>query len=289
MGYMKELQLLMREGLSEPNLDVFVLARKLGGDVTGTREIAAPVPGGGEMTVHVNRDGSLYIYDCSGSWKRAKQLLAPLSPPPDPLAAFEKLQRVFQIWEEGSSVPGTPVETYLRSRSITTLPPNVDEVLRWHPSCPFGNSRAGCMLALFRDVESNQTVALHRTNLATRERRALGSIKGTAIKLWPGPEDGRLVVGEGIETVLSAAAVPWREPLFPAWAATVAFNIRKLPVVPGAERLIILVDNDQSGAGQSAAAECRRRWVGSGRGVARLTPLQSGEDFNDVAKRVVQS
>lgn len=289
MSYIKELLFRRQEGLPDLDVNVHDLAQKFEGKVTDTQEIVAPVPGGGEMTVRVNRNGSLYIYDCSGSWAAAKRTIAPLTPPPDPLAALEKAERALRIWDEGTSIIGTPVEVYLRGRSITTLPPNVDEVLRWHPSCPFGNSRAGCMLALFRDVESNQPVALHRTNLATRERRALGSIKGAAIKLWPGPEDGRLVVGEGIETVLSAAAVPWREPLFPAWAATVAFNIRKLPVVPGAERLIILVDNDQSGAGQSAAAECRRRWVEAGRSVARLMPRQSGEDFNDVAKKVVRS
>jgi hypothetical protein len=289
MSYMKELLFQQQENLSNSDTDISDLANQLGGEVTGSREIVAPVPGGGEMTVKVNRNGSLYIYDCSGNWTAAKRAITPLAPPPDPFASLERSRRALQLWEDGVPIQGTPVESYLRSRSITMLPPDIDKALRWHPRCPFGSSMAGCMLGLFRDVESNQPVAVHRTNLATRERMALGPIKGAAIKLWPGPIDGRLVVGEGIETVLAAATVSWREPLFPAWAATVALNIRKLPVIEGAERLIILVDNDESHTGQSAAAECRWRWLTAGRSVVRLTPRLSGEDFNDIARKGARS
>ena len=38
-------------------------------------------------------------------------------------------------------------------------------------------------------------------------------------------------------------------------------QLAKLPVLPGVERLIILVDHDINGAGQLAAAVCTERWT----------------------------
>jgi len=57
-----------------------------------------------------------------------------------------------------------------------------------------------------------------------------------------------------------------------------------LPVIPGVERLIVLVDNDLNGAGQAAAARCVEHWSCAGRSVVKLLPRQSGTDFNDIVK-----
>ena len=101
-----------------------------------------------------------------------------------------------------------------------------------------------------------------------------------AVKLWPpGPQ---LVVGEGIETVLAAATrIPYRgAPLQPAWAVLSASALKHLPVLPGVERLILLVDHDR--AGIDAAASYANRWQRARRTIVRLTPKLAGTDFNDL-------
>jgi hypothetical protein len=55
-----------------------------------------------------------------------------------------------------------------------------------------------------------------------------------------------------------------------------------LPVIPGVERLIILVDHDLNGAGQMAATRSTERWTRAGHSVVRLMPKQPGTDFNDL-------
>jgi len=93
------------------------------------------------------------------------------------------------------------------------------------------------------------------------------------IRLWPDEavEQG-LVIGEGVETVLSAATrIKHRGTLLtPAWAVCVADNLKNFPILPGIEALTVLVDNDPSGTGQGAAAACAAHWSAAGREVTRV-------------------
>jgi hypothetical protein len=95
---------------------------------------------------------------------------------------------------------------------------------------------------------------------------------------------GRLVIGEGIETVLAAATrVSYHNaPLTPAWSAVAKGGLGSLPLLPNVSKLVLLVDNDENGEGQKAATHCRQIWVTAGRSVAALVPKQTGWDFNDV-------
>jgi hypothetical protein len=214
-------------------------------------------------------------------------------------AAKEKLRaeqaaksaRALQLWNDAKPVTGTPVIDYLRARAIRDLPPNVHDVLRYHPACPFGREGVRqCMLALFRDVRSDQPRAIHRTWLGSGGkalgRMALGPIANAAIKLWPADGDS-LVVGEGIETTLAAALHLTRangKPLRPAWALSVANNLKYLPIITGIKQLVILVDNDLSGVGQQVAEVCSRRWRDGGVEVVKLLPTKPGTDFNDLVR-----
>ena len=106
-----------------------------------------------------------------------------------------------------------------------------------------------------------------------------------AVRLWPaGP---RLIVGEGIETVLAGATrfSHAGAPLRPAWSLISSDALKRLPPIAGVERLIILVDNDLNGIGQAAADTCTNRWRHSGRSVIRLTPKRADTDFNDLIMR----
>jgi hypothetical protein len=191
-----------------------------------------------------------------------------------------------KIWDESEPI-GKAVKEYLRRRAIHELPPNVDGVLRWHAHCPWGRRDwRACMLALYRDARTDKPVAIHRTSIHSIPdvlRMSLGPIAKAAVKLWPAGD--RLVIGEGIETVLSAAAMTWKgTPLLPAWAGTVANNIGGLPVVRGVKSLIILGDNDESGTGRVKALQAYHRWREAGRDALILMPNQVGVDFNDIAR-----
>lgn len=197
-----------------------------------------------------------------------------------------------QLWQEAGSLAGTLGARYLaetRRIDIAKLSPTIDEVLRFHPSCVFGTrARHPCIVALMRDPVTDAPTGIHRIGLdpagTKLDRMALGRMG--FVKLWPVDGD-RLVVGEGIETVLAAATrIAYRDAvLTPAWAALNEAGLAGLPVMPGITHLTLLVDNDANGVGQKAAGSCKRVWTAAGRTVATLIPKQEGWDFNDVILR----
>jgi hypothetical protein len=136
-----------------------------------------------------------------------------------------------------------------------------------------------------RDPISDEPVGIQRIALKHEngkiekiDRRMLG--RAGVVKIWPA--GSQLVVGEGLETVLAAATrIPYADAsLTPAWAALSSQKLGTLPVIPGVEHLIILVDHDA--AGLMASDTCTARWNGAGRTVIALTPEPKGADFNDL-------
>ena len=176
------------------------------------------------------------------------------------------------------SVLGTPVfDTFF-----------TDDVLRFDAACHFGKNRTACLLALYRDIATNEPKAIGRTAIGTTGtkigRMTLGPVKGAAIKINDDTDiEQGLVVGEGLETILAGRQLSFR----PAWALGSAGAIRTFLVLPGIEVLTILVDNDpadQSGrrAGDEAATECWHRWSGAGREVRAFTTDRMGTDIASV-------
>ena len=145
------------------------------------------------------------------------------------------------------------------------------------------------MLALFRNALTDEPTGIHRTYITSAtggeaERMALGRMAGSAIKLWALTNNhNHLAIGEGIETVLAAVKLGAAEP--PAWAATVANNLSRLPVIPGVRQLTILADCDESGTGEKDARALRRAWIARGRQVAIRMPASNNADFNDLIRR----
>jgi hypothetical protein len=193
------------------------------------------------------------------------------------------------LWREAGPIATTIASHHLASRGILDVAPNIDgTVLRFHPSCPFGGTRHPCLLALMRDVRTNEPRAIQRTALtqtgAKIGRMTLGPKIGAAIKLSADEcVTTRLTVGEGLETLLSAMQLGFS----PAWALVDAGNVRTFPVLSGIECLTIAVDNDESGTGQRAALECSNRWTDAGREVFRVIPDRIGDDLNDVVQRAL--
>ena len=198
------------------------------------------------------------------------------------------------IWDVARSIRGTLAERYLvqgRGVDIEQIP-DIDDVLRFEVSCPFGGDTLPCLVALVRDVVTDAAKAIVRTALSGDARKidrfALGPTKGGAIKLWPDSYvTSGLVVGEGLETTAAAATrIEHRGTLLqPAWALINRINLRDVKILSGVEALTILVDNDESGDGQAAAKVCARQWLDAGCEVVRLTPKILGADFNDIVQR----
>jgi Toprim domain/CHC2 zinc finger len=216
--------------------------------------------------------------------------------PPTPdqqQSADEKIAFVREIWNATQPLAGTIGEKYLaetRGIDVSKLPLTIKSVLRFHPNCVFGSgTHRPCIVALMRDPVTDAAVGIHRIGLESRDgkivkldRKALGHMG--VVKLWPLDGSDRLVVGEGIETVLAAATrIAYRgAPLTPAWSAVAKCGLTHLPVLPGVATLIQLVDHDTNNEGQNAAARGRRTWEAAGRKVIPLIPKQVSWDFNDV-------
>jgi DNA polymerase bacteriophage-type len=199
-----------------------------------------------------------------------------------------KIARARELWQQAHSIRGTLAERYLsetRGIDVSQLPANLEASLRFHSDCPFGSTKHPCLLALMQETRAIKAVGIQRIALAQQDgrvtkidRHALG--KMGVVKLWA--PAATLVIGEGLETTLAAAtAIPFNdEPLRPAWAMVSADQLGGFAVIPGVERLIILVDHDPTGV--LAASTCMERWTRAGRTVVRLTPERAGEDFNDL-------
>jgi hypothetical protein len=200
-------------------------------------------------------------------------------PTPAPHKRQQHNQLAHLIWNEAIDAHGTPVERYLASRHLV-LPPGA-EVLRFHPACPFGSIKTPAMVALVRNIESNQPQAIHRTALDRTGKMSLGPISGGAIKLTP-DEDITIALGiaEGIETALSMQRLPeWLGS--PVWSVISAGGISKFPLLAGIETLVVAADNDR--AGESATLEVVERW--KERETLVLEADDDGADLNDILQR----
>jgi hypothetical protein len=103
-------------------------------------------------------------------------------------------------------------------------------------------------------------------------------MKGGAVRLALHRADVELLIGEGIESVLSAME------LFdlPGWAVLCANGIASLDLPADIRRVVIAADNDENGVGQRAALSAQERWMAEDRSVRIILPPNEGDDFNDV-------
>ncbi len=181
-------------------------------------------------------------------------------------------------------VPGTLADTYLRSRGVTLG--GKSSALRFHPKCwhrDEGQTRSVPRPALIAAVTDGAGAlrGVHRTWLAPdgqgkaaveTQRRAMGHLLGNAVRLTP--HEDILVVGEGIETMLSLTeAIPG----LPVWAALSSAHLGAVLLPENLQRLYIAMDRDP--AGQRAAERLSARATDVGIGCHVLEPRLG--DFND--------
>jgi CHC2 zinc finger/DNA polymerase family A/Toprim domain len=309
-----------------PKLNGHVLVEKIitpikaeHGDVPLADLIGEPLSNGKVICpFHVDKTPSLHVYDdhfhCFGCGARgdrvdwlmmverksraeAEHILKtwnkPVTPPRRQTDSERTLAFALRLWEQARPISGTPAIRYLadvRGIDVDALPTD-NAALRFHPRCPFGPGvRLPCLIALYRDVETNAPAGIHRIALTDDVLFTGGKVKRLTLGSWPTPRaikiwqvTDQLFVGEGIETVLAAATrLHYRgAPMRPAWAAGSANNISKFPVLRAVDQLTLLVDHDP--AGEQCTAACRLTWRTAGRKVTRLQTDRFGTDFNDLA------
>jgi hypothetical protein len=185
-----------------------------------------------------------------------------------------------------ASVPvaGTLADTYLRARGLTQG--GMTSALRFHPKCwhrDEGQTRSIPRPALIAAVTDGAGAlqGVHRTWLAhdgegkaavKTQRRAMGHLLGNAVRLTP--HDDILVIGEGIETMLSLSEAA---PGLPVWAALSSGHLGAVLLPEGLQGLYIAIDRDP--AGQRAAERLSARAYEVGVRVRVLEPRLG--DFND--------
>jgi len=227
----------------------------------------------------------------------------PMAPPKHgPSKADKKrhLMKNLEIWKEADT-ESQGLEEYLQSRGLL-----YDEFcgadLRLHPSLPFYNEngemqkKMPCMLARISTREG-KLAAIHRTYLhacgdgtfKTKKKITVPSREwgGGAIRLFPCRKENRIIVGEGIETVLSVRAHIMRvhKITIPCWAGISANNLEKIAIPEHISNIMVAGDNDLSFTGQKSAYILANRLVVHDKRRATVTlPSRDGNDFNDQIK-----
>jgi putative DNA primase/helicase len=186
-----------------------------------------------------------------------------------------------------------PARRYLAQRGLADLLQDPPPVWRFHPALEYwqttdGQTKlVGCFPALVAKIQSptGTPVGLHQTYLTplgdkanvpeVRKSRSLykGALRGAAIRLYPATE--RLVVGEGIETVLSVRTAL---PDWPCWSCLSATGLANVQIPPSVGEVLIAADADP--AGGSAAEKLADRLTAAGKTVRVLQP-DVGQDWND--------
>jgi len=189
-----------------------------------------------------------------------------------------------KIWDEADPL-GPEAIAYFERRGIDINAAPNQGGLRWHPKSPWENASKPCALGRYTTAIGNASRGIWRRPIDGSKPKALGPTAECVIRLWPDDAvEVGLVLGEGVETTLAAATrIEHRGTLLqPAWAAGSAGGMARFPVLPGVQALTLLVDNDESGAGQRAADECAARWAAVECEVTLFKPNIANTDFNNV-------
>ncbi len=195
--------------------------------------------------------------------------------------SYDRTEAARRLWRRCRAIDGTHAEAYLRTRGIQRCR---FAALRFHPCLLYrdggGVRRLPALVAAV--TGSDETVCgvlrtwLHPTKSTKanviRPRKALGRVHGRAVRFGD-PGAGTLLVGEGIETVLSiVTAIPDAI----AAAALSAGSLAVFAPPAGVTRLVIARDNDPEG--EHAAERLVRRYARQG--VDALVVVPEGDDFN---------
>ena len=197
--------------------------------------------------------------------------------------AYDATEAARRLWARCRAIDGTHAEAYLHARGLARCR---FAALRFHPALRYREGASVRRLpALVAAVtgDDGAVTGVQRTWLDPRApakagiahpRKALGRIYGLAVRFGRPADGASLLVGEGIETVLSLVTAV---PEVTAAAALTAGSLGAFSAPPGVARLLIARDSDAEG--ERAAMRLARRCAQAG--VAATVLVPEGGDFND--------
>jgi hypothetical protein len=200
---------------------------------------------------------------------------------------LRRIHRALTIWNGAHDPRGTIVEHYLTAVRGLRLPDEIaGDVIRFHPALFFKGTHVHAMVALFRDIRTDEPCGIHRVFLDSEGRKIdrwmLGRVGGAAIKL-DADENVTLclTIGEGIETCIAG----WLAGFRPVWALGSAGAIGDFPVLPGVEAITLLGKINDGGVNHCAAQACTARWTEAEREAVVIEPVV-GDDLNTVWREI---
>ena len=197
---------------------------------------------------------------------------------------YDRAAAARNLWDRCGPIDSTHAEAYLRARAIhrCRFP-----ALRFHASLPYRSASGGWRRfpALVGAVTGDDGAleGVHRTWLdparpakarVSRPRKALGRVHGLAVRFGDPLASSTLLVGEGIETVLSLVTAA---PDTLSAAALSAGSLSAFVPPKHITRLIIAHDRDKEGRLASLRLQLRCTQLG----IACAVLLPAGNDFND--------
>ena len=216
-------------------------------------------------------------------------LARPAAPAASEADTYDATEAARRLWQRCRAIDGSHAEAYLHARGLARCR---FPALRFHPALRYREgSSVRHLPALVAAVTGeagerpgdSAVLGVQRTWLDPRQpakagvaspRKALGRIFGHAVRFGCPADGAPLLVGEGVETVLSLiTAVPGIN----AAAALSAGSLGAFAPPPGVARLLVARDNDAEG--ERAAQRLARRCARAGVSVTVIVPR--GEDFND--------
>lgn len=274
-------------------------ARILGGEARGNR-VSCPGPGHSKsdrsLTIVFTGDGLVVHSFSTDQWQECKDYVksrlgisddwrpdpSKFKPPEDP--DDRNFEFAMRIWEQSIPIGGTLAEKYLSGRAIHAS--GDIQCIRFHPKLKLNGDFHPAMIAIYRDIITNEPRGIQRTFLtpAARkiDRRMLGPSAGAAIKIDDDDAvNASLTIGEGLETVMSGRRIGYS----PAWAVMSVSALSEFPVLPGISALTLLGEHDTRAQSQTACKTTARRWLNAGRDVFAYFPRR-GKDMNDAIMAV---
>ena len=244
---------------------------------------AANAQHGDLLDIVRHRTGSATLHDALCQAQAFLALPPPSPPEPHaPQGEQQYLQAARRLWHACRPIDGTHAEAYLHARAIRAAG---YRSLRFHPSLNYREAdttrRLPALVAAVTDPDGRITGIL-RTYLdpanpakarVPTPKKALGSIVGSAVR-FPAPTPGTsLIVGEGVETVLSLLTA------YPAAAGAATLSAAALGSFSPPPGTRIAIGRDRGPKGIASAMRLAERCMKAGIRFRILPPCL--EDFND--------
>ena len=221
-----------------------------------------------------------------------------LALPPTPASShrdtYDRTAAARNLWNRCRPIDRSHAEKYLEARGIRRCR---FPALRFHHALPYrseaGDWRRYPALVAAVAGDDGEVAGVHRSWLdpvhpvlapVSRPRKALGRIHGLAVRFGEPTTASTLLVGEGIETVLSLVTVlphgALRTTVPSGTFAAAALSAGSLGAfVPPSHITRLIVAQDRDKAGVRAARRLQLRCTRLG--IASSVLLPAGNDFND--------